>query len=232
MSLFASGSTSQNLGEQAYKTLRESIITLQFEPGQTIYESEIASAFNISRTPIRDAFQLLIAEGLIDVLPQRTKKIAYISEAKVKESGFIRLSLESSAFRLVARYWDDTERYMIAEKEIKRILQAQSDAAEQQDYYQFLQLDESFHRTILQLTGNETLLGVVYHMRGYLNRFRYLAMKELVMTKNLVDEHCELFKGLKSQDEKQVIQLLEHHLCKFESEIPRLNKAYKDYFTE
>jgi DNA-binding GntR family transcriptional regulator len=57
-------------------------------------------------------------------------------------------------------------------------------------------------------------------------------MKELVMTKNLIDEHCELFKGLKSQDEKQVIQLLEHHLCKFESEIPRLNKAYKDYFTE
>ena len=84
MSFNLSVSTSKNLGEQAYETLRDSIITLQLEPGQTIFESEIAPSLNISRTPIRDAFQYLISEGLVEVLPQRTKRIASISESKFK----------------------------------------------------------------------------------------------------------------------------------------------------
>ncbi|MCM3652595.1 GntR family transcriptional regulator [Metabacillus litoralis] len=232
MSFISSISTSKNLGEQAYETLRDSIITLQLEPGLTIFESEIAASLNISRTPIRDAFQFLISEGLIEVLPQRTKRIASISESKVKESGFVRLSLESSAFKLVARNWGDSEQHNIAEKQINRILHEQSEAAEQQDVVQFLQLDEAFHRCILQLAGNKTLLGVVYHMRGHLDRFRYLAMKELVLTKNLIHEHEELFASLKRQDEGKVEQLLEHHLGKFDLEIPRLREAFPDYFSD
>lgn len=83
--------------------MRDSIITLKLEPGQTVYESEITTLLNISRTPIRDAFHSLISEQLIEILPQRTKRIARISEMKVKDSAFIRLSLETSAFRLVAK---------------------------------------------------------------------------------------------------------------------------------
>jgi len=232
MNFLSSISTSKNLGEQAYETLRDSIITLELEPGKTIYESEIATLLNISRTPIRDAFQRLITEGLIEVLPQRTKKIASISESKVKESGFVRLSLESSVFRLVARNWGDDEHHDKVEKQINRILQEQSEAAEEQDVVPFLQLDEAFHRCILQLAGNETLLGVVYHMRGHLNRFRYIAMKELVLTKNLVDEHYDLFNSLKSRNEEKVAQLLEHHLGKYDSEIQQLREAFPNYFSD
>jgi DNA-binding GntR family transcriptional regulator len=225
-------SSGKSLGEQAYETIRDSILTLQLAPGQTIYENELADSLQISRTPIRDAFHLLLSERLVEVLPQRNKRVAYISELKVKESRFVRLSLESSAFKLAARQWADTERHAKSEKQIRRLLQEQSEAAEQQDVLQFLRLDEAFHRCILQSAGNETLLEVVYHMRGHLNRFRYLAMKELVLTKSLVQEHEELFDRLKNRDEEGVVRLLEHHLGKLDSEFPRLRGQFPDYFKD
>lgn len=225
-------SKGRSLSDQAYETLRHSIITLELEPGQTLYENELADALNISRTPIRDAFHLLLAEGLIEVLPQRTRKVACLSELKVKESSFVRLSLESSAFKLAARQWDASNRHVKTDKLITRILEEQSEAAEQQDVVLFLQLDEAFHSCILQLADNGTLLEVVHQMRGHLNRFRYLAMKELVLTKNLVQEHYELFDCLKKRDEAGLVQLLEHHLGKIEREIPLLRKKFPAYFSD
>ncbi|EGL20261.1 MULTISPECIES: GntR family transcriptional regulator [unclassified Paenibacillus] len=222
----------KSLGEQAYEALRDSIITLKLEPGQPIFESEIADTFQISRTPIRDAFQLLVTEHLIEVLPQRHKKIARISESKVKESSFVRLSLESSAFKLAAGSWDSSEKFVQAERQISRILREQSEAAEHQDVIQFLQLDEAFHKCILELTGNATLLEVVYHMRGHLNRLRYLAMKELVLTRKLVEEHLELFDSLKKRDETRTVQLLEQHLGSLDHEIPQLREQFPHYFTD
>lgn len=222
----------KSLGEQAYEALRDSILTLKLEPGQTIFESEIADTFKISRTPIRDAFQLLVTEHLIEVLPQRHKKIARISESKVKESSFVRLSLESSAFKLAAGGWDGSEKFVHAERQIGRILREQREAAEHQDVVQFLQLDEAFHKCILELTGNATLLEVVYHMRGHLNRLRYLAMKELVLTGKLVEEHLELFDSLKNNDKTGTVQLLERHLGNLDHEIPQLREQFPHYFTD
>lgn len=221
----------KSLGYQAYETLRDAIITLNLEPGQMVMEVELAEQLNISRTPIREAFQLLINEQLLQVLPQRTKKISLISEVKVKESSFVRYSLESSAFQLVAQQWDaSSPLYQAVEQQIKALLSHQQAAAEKQDVATFLKLDEQFHQQVLKLAGNETLLEVVYHMRGHLNRYRYLAMKEFQLTKQLVQEHAELFHTLTAGDSLAIKQLLEAHLNKLEDEIPLLRDKFPAYF--
>ncbi|MCD9026161.1 GntR family transcriptional regulator [Cohnella silvisoli] len=232
MNFAPSASPSRFLGEHAYETLRDSIITLQLEPGQGIHENELAESLRISRTPIRDAIHLLHSERLIEILPQRTKQVACISESKVKESSLVRLSLESTAFKLTAMHWDQSDKYRTAEREINRNLQEQLEAAENQDVALFLQLDEAFHRIILKLTGNETLLEVVYHMRAHLNRFRFLAMKELALTSHLVEEHEQLFQAIKSRDADRVLKLLEHHLGKLDTEIPLLRSKFPHYFRD
>lgn len=223
-------SNAGNLGGQAFNQLRDSIITLQLEPGQTVQENELAESLGISRTPIRDAFHLLISEKLIEVLPQRTKKVALISETKVLESAMVRLSLESSAFRIAAREWENDERHRKIERVLLSILEDQQEAAASQNVVQFLSLDEMFHHHVLMLTGNETLLEMVYRIRGHLNRFRYLAMKELVLTKQLVKEHEQLLSSLKARDEAHVIAMLEQHLGKLHGEIAPLRERFPQYF--
>ena len=223
----------RNLGQQAYEQLRNLIIILQLEPGQIIQEKEIAESLGISRTPIRDAFHLLISEGLIDVLPQRTKHVAYISENKVMESSLVRLSLEMTAFEQVTNNWNqDDAMYMQAERRIQRIIEEQHDAVKAEDVKEFLDLDEQFHSIILQMANNQTLINVIYQMRGHLNRFRYLAMKELVLTGKLTIEHENLFNEIKKNNVDEVKRLLTKHLSKIEEEIPSMREKFPHYFKE
>lgn len=222
----------RSLSEQAYEKIRESIISLELLPGQTVQENELADVLGISRTPIRDALHLLISEQLIEVLPQRTKKIACISVSKVLESSVVRLSLECTAFRLAAKQWGTSPEHAKAEKMLTHLLQEQREAAETQDTFTFLRMDEEFHRQILLLAGNQTLIDVVYQMRGHLNRFRFLAMKELVLTKGLVKEHEDLLACLKAGDEQAVVQLLERHLGKIKEEIAPLREKFAPYFQD
>lgn len=223
--------SSKSLGYQAYEAIRDAIITLQLKPGQAIMEAELAELLQISRTPIREALQLLIAEQLIHVLPQRTKIVSYISDVKVKESAFVRLSLEQSAFQLVAQQWNSSElRYQKAEKQLLSLLAQQTEAADEHQVARFLELDEQFHRHILQLAGNETLLEVIYHMCGYLNRFRFLAMHSFLSPKQVVEEHTALLQALIDGNSSGLVGILQQHLGKLEQEIPLLKQNYGDYF--
>jgi len=60
-----------SLAEKVYAELEEMIVTLQFEPGQMLSESELSEILQVSRTPIGEALQRLAREGLVNILPRR-----------------------------------------------------------------------------------------------------------------------------------------------------------------
>jgi DNA-binding GntR family transcriptional regulator len=221
----------KSLGDQVYESIRESIVSLRLEPGSMIYENELSEALNVSRTPIREAIRLLVNEQLLDVLPQRGTRIAKISVRKVGEARFIREHLETGAFRAAARLWNDQEHRQTKET-VTRLLEQQQAAADAEDIALFLQLDEAFHQAILGLIGNSTLLQVVYHMRGHLNRVRYLALKQFQHMNKVVEEHEDLFASIEQRDEGRALQRLERHLGKLDHELPELRREYPAYFLD
>jgi GntR family transcriptional regulator, rspAB operon transcriptional repressor len=218
-----------SLGEQVYETLREGIVTLRLAPGQMIYENELSSELGVSRTPIREAIRLLVSEELLEVLPQRGTRVSQISVRKVEEARFIREQLEVGAFLLAARSWKDICS-PAAKQELWELLQTQTEAADAEDSRLFLALDESFHRMILESTGNRTLLQTVASMRGHLNRVRYLALDRYHEMKPLVVEHEAILKALDAGDIPSLPGLLEAHFNKLDTQLPRLKEAYPDYF--
>jgi GntR family transcriptional regulator, rspAB operon transcriptional repressor len=219
----------KSLGEQVYEAMRESIVSLQLEPGRMIYENELAESMGVSRTPIREAIRLLVNEELLDVLPQRGTRVALISEQKVAETRFVREQLELGAFRAVAQAWD-AERCQEVRSTLGHLLEQQQEAAISGDNARFLTLDETFHRTILELTNNRTLLQMVNAMRGHLNRIRYLALRQYHHMKPLVEEHEQLLKALETGDELGISQLLTIHFNKLDYQIPDLKHSYPQYF--
>ncbi len=140
--------------------------------------------------------------------------------------------MESSAFELIAENWNDSEKFRLAEKQLKRIISDQIEAAQHRDIEEFLQLDEAFHQTILQLTENETLLQAVGYMRGHLDRFRFLAMKELDLTEKLINDHENLFTCLTEKNAKKGVQLLRSHMGNLHKEFRMLRKQFPAYFAE
>jgi DNA-binding GntR family transcriptional regulator len=220
-----------SLGDRVYESIRESIVSFRLEPGSMIYENDIAQALGVSRTPVREAIRLLVSEQLLDVLPQRGTRIARISERKVGEARFIREHLELGAFRLAARSWINQDRSDVCAA-IEAVIGKQRTASQEGNAASFLKLDEAFHQIILEVTGNETLLQVIYHMRAHLNRLRFLALTRFRYMDRIIEEHLGLYEAIRSGDEALTVRRLEAHIGKLDQELPELRKGNPQYFID
>jgi DNA-binding GntR family transcriptional regulator len=221
----------KTLSETAYDSLREDIIFLNLKPGQTVYENDESQKLGMSRTPLRDAFRKLQSEELLEVFPQRGARIALISSSKVEEVRFVRECLEINGFLELAKLWQVNDPYYRkVEMRVAAILEEQRMAAASDDAKGFLLADEAFHQMLLQQTGNGTLLTVVHHMRGHLNRLRYLMLAENQQMDDLIKEHELLFKAVMKRDESGIISILQKHLRKLLHGLDMMQEKYPDYF--
>jgi len=217
------------LGDQIYARLREAIVTLEWLPGQMLYENELSERLGVSRTPVREAIRLLATERLVDVLPQRGTRVTLISLRTVKEVQFIREQLESGAFREAARRWDPDLHGPVRDR-LEANLREQAQAAEAGDLPAFFRLDEAFHRLIMGVAGNETLLALIDRMRAHLNRVRFLSLKDERDEARILGEHRELLDAVASGHEERTVRLLMAHIGKMDSVLRRLESRHPDYF--
>lgn len=173
----------------------------------------------------------MMTEELIEILPQRGARIAYMSKKKIEEARFVRLSLEVSAFKEAARKWNANDAaFEKAYQQIKGILEEHRKIIDEQNFDRFLELDESFHSAVLELTGNSTLISIINQMRGHLNRMRYLELLETKHMNQLVSEHEAIFEAITVNDEEKTERLLREHITSLEYCTPDLVKKYSHYF--
>ncbi|HEY0208619.1 GntR family transcriptional regulator [Acerihabitans sp.] len=198
---------------QIYKELKNRIVSVQILPGQMISENEMAAKFNVSRTPIRQAFFRLSVDGLLEIMPQRGALVSFISKRKVREAQRIREVLELEAFTEAANRWDGTslESITLMEK-VDIIITKQEDAIKIKDYYEFTKLDEKFHDYIIQFSGNLSLAFIVKEMRSHLNRLRYIELQEAHHEATAIMQHRELLMAIKNNEEDLVRRILIEHL--------------------
>lgn len=71
--------------EAIARHLREEIVTGRLAPGTVIKDAELAERLGVSITPVREAIVLLSAEGLIDISPNRTRRITDVSQKNALE---------------------------------------------------------------------------------------------------------------------------------------------------
>jgi len=225
--------TSDNvtLADKAYQAIKDAIVNLELEPGQIIYEKEIADLLKVSRTPIREAFAKLKSEHMVEIFPQRCIRVALISEKKIKEASFVRKSLEISCFKEVAKEWDPkSEKCKQLHVCVSQALKLQKESIKNNDYFSFLKSDEKFHYYILNFINNEILMGIISQMGDHLNRVRYLELQEPKHMVNVMHQHNNIFKAIRENNEEKVANLLTEHFHKFEFNRELIDK-YRDYFT-
>ncbi len=105
----------ETLAERAYRLLEERIVTLKLAPGAWVTEQELASQAGLGRTPVREAVQKLIGEGLVIVYPRRGMLISDISPIDVFQALDTRMALERLQARDAALRGKPAERKMALE---------------------------------------------------------------------------------------------------------------------
>ena len=89
----------RSLATQVADALRELIMSNTYKQGQQLRQDDIAKRLGVSHIPVREAFQLLEAEGLITNVPYKGAVVTRLSESEIEEYFDIRATLEVDLLR-------------------------------------------------------------------------------------------------------------------------------------
>ncbi|HZA84940.1 MAG TPA: GntR family transcriptional regulator, partial [Actinomycetes bacterium] len=92
-----------------YGELRERILDLRLEPGARLHEAELAAELAVSRTPLREALRMLLAEDLVEQLPTGGMLVRRLDLQDLRELYAVRAALEGLAVREACRRLTDTD---------------------------------------------------------------------------------------------------------------------------
>ena len=209
--------------DRAHDYVKRQVLTGAFPGGELISEGEVAAALGMSRTPVREAFLRLEAEGLLRLYPQRGALVVPVSSGESRAVIEARLVLEQFAVRKVVGR-GAAVRASVFER-LSAELQRQRDAVAQSDWEEFSDADRAFHDVTLQESGNAIVAGFYSSLRDRQMRMnRELVMHEERVT-TILDEHRVIAEAVRDGDLQRTQEALRMHLA---STMRTLGLAVKD----
>jgi DNA-binding GntR family transcriptional regulator len=196
--------------DRAHDYVKRQVLTGAFPGGELISEGEVAAALGMSRTPVREAFLRLEAEGLLRLYPQRGALVVPVSSGESRAVIEARLVLEQFAVRKVIGR-GAAVRASVFER-LSAELQRQRDAVAQSDWEEFSDADRAFHDVTLQESGNAIVAGFYSSLRDRQMRMnRELVMHEERIT-TILDEHRVIAEAVRDGDLQRTDEALRMHL--------------------
>ncbi|HTU30121.1 MAG TPA: GntR family transcriptional regulator [Solirubrobacteraceae bacterium] len=193
----------------AYRFAKERLLDGRFPAGQLLSENEIARDLGISRTPVREAFLLLEAEGLLELYPRRGALVTPISPTESDDLLEARLLTEGHCAASVTAP-DPSLDLALAEA-----IEAQEEAVGGGDVesHIFTVADRDFHRAIVAAHGNEIITRQYDALRDRQQRISALATarsRERIV--QFIAEHREIASALAAGEGARARELIEEHL--------------------
>ena len=166
--------TNATYQQQAYDYVKDQITGLKLKPGQTLTDSQVAAALNISRTPVREALRRLEQEGLLVNDSRRGWKIYSLSLDDLRQIFEIKQLLEGLIVEQAAACQDPGLR-----RALQTNLHQMQSAASAGDYEAWRQADAALHRTLQQMSNNRRACAALQSLDDQWFRLRagYIALE-------------------------------------------------------
>lgn len=152
----------RSAADAAYADLKERILDGELPGGTMVSEGTIADALGVSRTPVREAFLRLQAEGWMRLYPKRGALVVEVQPRELDDVVEARVLIETDAVRRLAR---DAARADGVAAELRDILERQRRAYVEGDLPALADADAAFHATIVDAGGNALLAGFFGSLR-------------------------------------------------------------------
>lgn len=155
MNALTNPTTARNLHEEEksraadeiYQTLKQDILRGDYGPGETLSPSTIASRFEVSRMPVREALNKLAFDRLVQDIPQRGYIVRTVSFSEAIAAFRLRELLEVEAAGEAARRISDSEIELL-----KQVIGGEGD---------IVLRNYNFHLTVARISGNRLLADFV-----------------------------------------------------------------------
>jgi len=153
----------KSLKSEVFELLRRRIISGDYALGEWLRQEEIANELGVSPTPVREALDQLVAEGLAERIPYRGVRVLQLTAEEIVDAYVFRLLLEVTAARLAA--------YNISSEHadsLRAILERTERLLSLDDVSGYQHLNRQLHQAIAASSGNH-LLSRLYKL--VVNRF-------------------------------------------------------------
>jgi len=177
------------------------------KPGTRLPEEELSKIMNISRAPIREAFNRLEKEGFVTIIPRKGAAVSRITLPMIEDIFEIRETLESLAVKKAIGRISIEELEKVGE-DFKKFINKPADTENRINY---LALDKEFHDLLSQNCGNEKLIEILANLQEQIHWLRNISLKRTSFSGS-VKEHLAIIEALKRNDEELIIKNLLLHL--------------------
>jgi DNA-binding GntR family transcriptional regulator len=192
-------------------TLREEIEEMiavgTLKPGQHLDETELATRFGVSRTPIRETLIQLASMGLVVIRPRRGAIVAELGPQQLVEMFEVMSEMEATCGRLAARRMTPEE-----QKSLLAAHQACQEALDAHETDAYYYKNEVFHEAIYAGSHNQFLIEQTRNLYRRLRPYRRLQLRVRNRLATSYDEHDAVVRAIVSGDGELAARLLREHV--------------------
>jgi DNA-binding GntR family transcriptional regulator len=188
----------------AYRGIRSSILSGEFEPGMQLKLQNLGDRYSISLIPVREALRLLQAEGLVESVRNKGARVALISLAETIDVYRLRLVLETAAMKLAFPNIDAEliEALEDCQQEMRNIFPT--------DRVQYLALHQKLHFGIYSRCDSKWTLRMLGLVWSHSDRWRRMALPHDLNAET--EDHDPILSALKARDLRAASKALERHI--------------------
>ena len=202
----------KSIVDHAVKSLEDMIIKGKLKPGQKIKEQEISTRLGISRPPLREAFKILEAEGLIRREPRRGVFVSELKDSDIWEIYTLKLALYSLAVTLAV---DNLKNGDIEKMEkIVHRMEAIAHGNGQPDVLKYEELNNLFHETTANIAGHGRLRRIHQSLNNQIKRMAYRSFQDGNHLKESCEYHRKILEAMKDGDKGLADALTKEHILR------------------
>lgn len=193
---------------KVYKILKNEILSGHYKPGDVLNERKLSENLGISRTPVREALQMLEQDGWLQIETYKGAVVREFDWRYMQETAHIRSALEVCAIEGAAAQITESDLALL-----EQIQKEQQKVLENFDLEAFIMQDRRFHTCLYELSGNQQLIRL---LENYYDIFRFLGtqavMNSVERRLTTLQEHQAILDALKCRDTAEAVQAMKAHM--------------------
>lgn len=215
-----SGKHGLSTREKTYDSLKTSILSGRFAPGERLAEEPLAEELGVSRTPVREALHKLEQEGLIEPLESRGFRVPQDSPEEIEDLFDIRTVLEGYTLRIICE--------RITEEQIallEGIIERADEALRRKRIDEVFQQNTQFHDTLHGLVADKRRFhSLIVNMRKYVLRYRKDTLRNLGAAKRAGEGHRQILLALKLKEPELCERVMRAHIRQSKEDALQANR--------
>lgn len=209
-----------------YSDLRLRIINLDLKPDTPLNRGELAAAYGVSQTPVREALQKLEQDGLVNIVPQSKTVVTRIDQSELREAQFLRVALETEVIRRITEAADSA----VIERLRTIVRLQQTLAMDSGQTEMFNELDRAFHRTSFEALELHSTYALLSARQGHFARCQRLELPKEGRMEQIIADHLKILDGIESGDPGRAAAAMRNHFNGTILRVTQLAKEFPEYF--